>query len=113
MINLVVDDEACRVEEETDRIAQRHDHQVTLVTHSFRRIPGESWLELVVVAGDLDAADDWIVDRVSPGDIVVSADIPLAARCMEKGARVLGPRGRDFTEDSIGDAVATRELLSN
>jgi uncharacterized protein YaiI (UPF0178 family) len=77
------------------------------------RIPAESWLELKVVAGDLDAADDWIVERISRGDIVISADILLAARCLERGARVLGPRGYDFTEDSIGDAVATRELLSN
>jgi len=108
-----VDADACPVKQETYRVAQRHGLKVTLVSNSWMRIPTETWLDLVVVPGDLDAADDWIVERVAPGDIVVSADIPLAARCLEKGARVLGPRGHDFTEDSIGDAVATRELLSN
>jgi uncharacterized protein YaiI (UPF0178 family) len=78
------------------------------------RIPLEEWLELVVIEGaDLNAADDWIAQRVAPGDIVISADIPLAARCLAKGARVLGPRGHEFTEESIGDALASRELLSN
>ena len=108
-----VDADACPVKQETYRVAQRHGLKVTLVSNSWMRIPTESWLDLVVVPGDLDAADDWIVERVARGDIVVSADILLAARCLEKGARVLGPRGHDFTEDSIGDAVATRELLSN
>src|SRR5262245_32183266 len=111
--NLFVDADACPVKLETYRVAQRHGLYVTLVSNSWMRIPAESWLELKVVPGDLDAADDWIVERVSRGDIVISADILLAARCLERGARVLGPRGYDFTEDSIGDAVATRELLSN
>src|SRR5688572_19902521 len=75
MIALFVDADACPVKEETYRVARRHGLKVTLVSNSWMRIPSESWLELVVVAGDLDAADDWIVDRVSPGDIVVSADI--------------------------------------
>lgn len=110
---LFVDADACPVKLETYRVAQRHGLHVTLVSNSWMRVPAESWLELKVVAGDLDAADDWIVERVSRGDIVISADILLAARCLERGARVLGPRGDDFTEDSIGDAVATRELLSN
>jgi uncharacterized protein YaiI (UPF0178 family) len=111
--HLYVDADACPVKDETYRVAKRYALKVTLVSNSWMRIPSESWLELVVVQGDLDAADDWIAEHADSGDIVVSADIPLAARCLAKGARVLGPRGRDFTEDSIGDAVATRELLAN
>ncbi|MCB1035940.1 MAG: DUF188 domain-containing protein, partial [Acidobacteria bacterium] len=69
-------------------------------------------VEIVVVEGDFDAADDWIAERADSASVVVSADIPLAARCLEKGARVLGPKGRAFTEDSIGEALASRELSS-
>ena len=67
---------------------------------------------MVVVGAELDAADAWIVEHVTEDDIVVTADIPLAALCLEKGSSVLGPRGRPFTEDSIGGALATRELMS-
>ena len=107
-----VDADACPVKEETYRVARRYGLPVKLVSNSWLRVPREDWLSLVVVDGDLDAADDWIVEHVAEGDIVISGDIPLAARCLEKGARVLGPRGKEFTEDSIGDALATRELLS-
>lgn len=76
------------------------------------RTPEGERFELVVVDGDFDAADDWIVEHVRENDIVVSGDIPLASRCLKKGARVLGPRGREFTDESIGEAIAGRELLS-
>ena len=76
------------------------------------RVPNERWIVLEVVAGSLDAADDWIVENVQPDDIVITADIPLASRCLKKGARVIGPTGKPFTEDNIGQAVATRDLLS-
>ncbi len=114
MPQIYVDADACPVKEETYRVAKRYGLRVTLVANSWMRIPSEAWLELVVIEGaDLDAADDWIAERVASGDIVITADIPLAARCLAKGARVLGSRGHEFTEDSIGDAVASRELLSN
>jgi len=76
------------------------------------RVPDEPWLTLEVVSDGLDAADDWIVDHVHAHDIVVTADIPLASRCLKQGAYVIGPTGRPFTEDNIGEAVATRNLLS-
>ena len=76
------------------------------------RVPDSDVVELVVVDDQFNAADDWIVEQVTTDDIVVSADIPLAARCLEKGAQVLDPRGGVFTEDSIGEALASRELLS-
>ena len=83
-----------------------------LVSNAWLRTPNEEWLELVVVGAELDAADAWIVEHVTENDIVITADIPLAALCLEKGAGVLGPRGRPFTEDSIGGALATRELMT-
>ena len=76
------------------------------------RIPIQPGLTLRVVDQGFDAADDWIVDNVARGDIVITADIPLAARCLERGAYALGPTGRPFTESNIGDALATRNLLS-
>ena len=85
---------------------------VTLVANSWMQTPPGDWLELVVVGGKFDEADDWIVEQVEKDDIVITADIPLAARCLEKGGEVLGPKGRPFTRESIGDALATRELMS-
>jgi len=109
---IFVDADACPVKQEIYRVARRYGVRVTLVAESWMRIPEEDGLELVVVKGDFDAADDWIVEHVGAGDVVITADIPLAARCLELGARVLGLKGREFTEGSIGEALAGRELLS-
>ncbi len=94
-------------------MARRYGVKVTLVSNSRMRTPQEDWVEAVVVEGQYNAADDWIVEHVSADDIVVTGDIPLASRCLAKGAQVLAPTGRVFTEDGIGDALATRELLSH
>jgi len=83
-----------------------------VVANSWISIPEDESFDLIVVEGQFDAADDWIVDNCGPGDIVICDDIPLAARALERGARALSPRGRPFTEDSIGGALATRELMS-
>ena len=112
MTDIFVDADACPVKDEVYRVAQRYGLKVVLVSNTWLRAPNEEWLELVVVGAELDDADAWIVEHVTEEDIVVSADIPLAALCLEKGAGVLGPRGRPFTEDSIGGALATRELMS-
>ncbi len=112
MTVIYVDADACPVKEEVYRVAQRYELGVMLVSNAWLRTPNEEWLELVVVGAELDAADAWIVEHVTENDIVITADIPLAALCLEKGAGVLGPRGRPFTEDSIGGALATRELLT-
>jgi uncharacterized protein len=69
-------------------------------------------VRLQIVSGAFDAADDWIVDQLSPNDIVITADIPLASSALRKGARVLGPGGKPFTNDNIGNALATRELMA-
>jgi hypothetical protein len=113
MINIFVDADACPVKQEIGRVAKRRGLRVTLVTNSRMRAPQESHIELVVVDGQFDSADDWIVEHVAKNDIVVSTDIPLAARCLEKGARVLAPTGRVFTEDSIGDALASRAISAH
>lgn len=109
---IFVDADGCPVKDEVYRVAKRYGLSVTLVANSWMKVPQESWLSLQVVKDGFDAADDWIVEEVRDGDIVITIDIPLAARCLEKGARVLGHKGRIFSEDSIGDALATRELLS-
>lgn len=111
MLHIFVDADGCPVKEEIYRVAKRYDLQVTLVANQWMRAPEASWLKLVVVEEGLNVADDWIVDHVGERDIVITGDIPLASRCLEKGASVLGLKGRPFTEDNIGGAVATRDLL--
>ena len=110
--HLFVDADGCPVKEEIYRVAKRYQLDVTLVSNAWMRIPREVWLTQVVVPGGLDAADDWIVEHVTENDVVISDDIPLASRSLKKGALVLSPRGRVHTEDSIGDALASRDLLS-
>jgi uncharacterized protein YaiI (UPF0178 family) len=110
--DIFVDADGCPVKQEIYRVATRYGLKVTLVSNARMRTPQEDWLKLVVVDGQFDAADDWIVEHVRPQGIVISGDIPLASRCLEKGALVLGPTGRVFTEENIGDALASRELLS-
>ena len=95
------------------RVAERYGLKVFVVSNSYMGVPRVPWLELVVVSDSFDAADNWIAERASPGDIVVTADIPLADRCLKAGAAVIGNTGVPFTTSSIGMAMANRELLSN
>jgi len=113
VLEIFIDADGCPVKQEVYRVAQRYGLHVTVVANSRIRIPRADWSELVVVEGRFDAVDDWIVEHVAENDIVISADIPLAARCRDRGARVLGPRGDAFTRDSIGEALAGRALLAN
>jgi hypothetical protein len=112
MLHIYVDADACPVKQEVYRVARRYGLDVTLVANSWMRVPEEPWLALEVVGDGFDAADDWIVARLHPDDVVVTADVPLASRCLKGGARVVGPTGRPFTDDNIGQAVATRDLLA-
>ena len=112
MLVIFVDADACPVKQEVYRVAKRYGLKVALVSNARMRTPNEDWLEMVVVDGQFDAADDWIVEHISENDIVISGDVPLASRCLEKGARVLAPTGHVFTRDNIGEAVASREFLS-
>ena len=113
MLHVFIDADACPVKQEVFRVARRCALNVTLVTNSWMRVPNESWVTLEVVEDGFDAADDWIVERVQPHDIVITADILLAERCLEKQARVIGTTGKPFTQDNIGQAVATRELMAD
>ncbi len=112
MLHIIVDADACPVKKEIYRVAGRYQLNVTLVANAWMRVPNERWITLEVVGDRFDAADDWIAENVQAHDIVLTADIPLASRCLAKGARVLGPTGKPFTDDNIGSAVATRELLA-
>jgi uncharacterized protein YaiI (UPF0178 family) len=111
--HVYVDADACPVKPEVSRVAERHDLPVTWVAGSHMRVPEGGRVRIEVVAQGFDAADDWIVEHVDAGDIVVTADIALASRCLAKGAAALGTTGAPFTEDNIGDAMATRALLAD
>jgi uncharacterized protein YaiI (UPF0178 family) len=112
MLEIYIDADGCPVKDEIYRVARRHGLKVYVVSNSYMSIPPDERIERVTVGSRFDAADDWIAERIGERDIAVTADIPLAARCLEKGARVISPKGHLFTEDSIGDAMATRELMS-
>jgi len=112
-IRIFVDADACPVKAEVYRVAERHGTQVFVVSNSMMAIPPAPWIERVIVSGAPDAADDWIVERAVRGDIIVTADIPLAARGVKAGADVIGPTGRAFTEASIGMTLATRNLMDD
>jgi uncharacterized protein YaiI (UPF0178 family) len=110
MLTIYVDADACPVKEEVYRVARRYRMKVAVVANAPLRVPADALVELVVRSG-FGAADDWIAEQAGPGDIVVTADIPLAARCLAKGSLVLGPKGHPFTDNDIGAALAMRELL--
>jgi len=112
LLHIFVDADACPVKQEVYRVAGRYRLEVTLVANSWMRVPDDRRIRLEVVGGGFDEADDWIVEHVQAHDIVITADIPLASRCLKAGARVIGSTGKPFTENNIGDAVATRDLLS-
>jgi uncharacterized protein YaiI (UPF0178 family) len=112
-IRIFVDADACPVKPEIYRVAERYGLKVYVVANAFMAVPRSDLIERVVVADGPDAADDWIAGRAGETDIVVTADIPLAGRCVRKGAAVIGPTGKPFTEDLIGMALATRDLLTD
>jgi hypothetical protein len=112
MLHIYVDADACPVKDEIYKVAQRYGLQVTLVANSYMRYPGGGQVKLEVVEQGRDEADDWIVAQTGQDDIVITGDIPLAARCLDMGARVLGHKGRPFTPENVGDSLATRQLLS-
>lgn len=113
MIQIYIDADACPVKDETYKVAARYKIKTFVVANQYQNVPIDTLIEMKVVSGDFDAADDWIVGQVTKSDIVVTADILLADRCVKKGARALGPKGVEFTEDNIGSAVANRELMQN
>jgi len=110
LIEIFVDGDACPVKDETCDVAIRYGVRASLLASSQMSVPAGLGVEVVVVEPGPDSADDWIAEHARPGDVVVTADIPLAARCLAAGTRVLGTNGRAFTEDSIGQPLASRDL---
>ena len=113
MIRIYVDADGCPVKQEICRVAKRYGIEAVFVANTWMRIGEGAGAKMVVVDGDFNAADDWIAGQAVANDIVITADIPLAARCLAKGAVVLDPRGGAFSENTIGQALATRELMSH
>lgn len=112
MLDLYIDADACPVKQEIYRVAERYGLDVFVVANDWMRVPDDPRIRLVTVADGLDVADDWIAERAGQGDIAITSDIPLAARCIKNGARALAPNGHPFTEDGIGDVLATRNLMT-
>ncbi|MBI3704290.1 MAG: YaiI/YqxD family protein [Rhizobiales bacterium] len=112
-IRIFVDADACPVKNEVYRVAERYGLKVYVVANSFMNVPRSELIERVTVNEGPDIADDWIAERAGPSDIVITADIPLAGRCVRNGATVIGPTGKPFDDNSIGMALATRNLLTD
>jgi uncharacterized protein len=113
VIHIYIDADGCPVKDEVYKVALRYQLTVFVVANKYLNVPLDPLIEMTVCSGGFDAADDWIVDKITARDIAVTADILLAERCIKKGARALGPKGHEFTEDNIGSAVANRELMQN
>jgi uncharacterized protein YaiI (UPF0178 family) len=110
-IAIYIDADACPVKDEIYRVAGRYGLHVFVVSNGFLNVPREPWIERIIVSDKFDAADDWIAERAGPTAIVVTADVPLASRCVKAGASVLAPTGKPFTDSSVGMALATRNLM--
>lgn len=113
MTEIFIDGDACPVKDEVYAVAARLGLAVVVVANQRIHIPRDLGVDMVVVEEGPDAADDWIAKEIRAGDVVITADIPLAACCLESGAAVLGTNGREFTPDSIGSALATREIKAS
>jgi uncharacterized protein YaiI (UPF0178 family) len=111
-VHLYVDADACPVKAEVVKVAGRHGLPVVFVANAYLGVPRAPRVRLQVVPGSFDAADDWIVEQLQADDVVITSDIPLAARCLGAGAGVLKPTGQRFTDDNIGNALASRELAA-
>jgi hypothetical protein len=110
---LYIDGDACPVKAEAERVATRHKVPMVLVSNGGLRPSANPLVQVVIVAEGADEADKWIADRCGPGDVVVTSDIPLAAKCVEAGARVLRPTGEAFTQANIGQQLAMRDLMAD
>ena len=110
-IRIYVDADACPVKDEVYRVAARHGLPVSVVANGFIRVPQDPLIDRVAAGSAPDAADDWIAQRAGTNDIVITADVPLASRCVKAGAQVIAPTGKPFSEDSIGMTLAVRNLM--
>ena len=113
MTKIYIDADACPVKDEVYKVAERYKLKVILVANQWQKVPLNPLITMELVSGGFDAADDWIFENSVANDIVITTDILLAERCVKKAVRVLGHKGEEFTEDNVGGAVATRELMQN
>lgn len=113
MTVLYVDADACPVKDEAIRVGERHKVPIKFVSNSWMRLPEGHLIERVVVPEGPDEADNWIAERAGTGDVVITADVPLAARCVKTGALVIGPTGKPFREDAMGMRLAMRDLKTH
>lgn len=113
MLNVYIDADGCTVKEEVYKVAGRYQLMVFVVANSYLNTPMDPNIQMEVVSGGFDAADDWIAENIEQGDILVTSDLLLAERGIKKGARVLGPKGKELDEENIGSALASRELSSH
>jgi uncharacterized protein len=109
---IYIDADGCPVKDEVYRVGGRYGLKVWVVANGWLRVPESTLVARVTVSEGLDRADDWIAERIGPGDVAITADVPLAARCVEQGARVIAPDGRSFTPETIGIVLADRNLLT-
>ena len=113
MLDVYVDADACSVKNEVYKVAGRYGLKVTVVANQYLNLPMDPNIQMEVVSGNFDAADDWIVENITEGDILITSDILLADRCIKLKARVLGQKGRELSEENIGSALAYRDLNSH
>ena len=111
LLRIFVDADACPVKDEIYKVAARHAVPVTVVAGGFIRVPQDPMIERVAAGAGMDAADDWIAERANAASVVITADVPLASRCVKAGAAVIAPNGRAFTEESMGMTLAVRNLM--
>ena len=112
-VRILVDADACPVKDEVYKVAWRRGVPVKVVSNMALRVPGHELIERVVVSHAFDAADDWIAGQADANTVVITGDILLADRCLKKGATVIGPNGKPFTNASIGGAIATRAIMAD
>jgi len=113
VLEIYIDADGCPVKDEVYRVAQRYGLKVWVVANDWLRVPEDPLVTRTIVSQGLDRADDWIAQRIGRGDVAITTDVPLAARCVKQGARALAPNGRAFTADSIGSDLATRNLMTS
>ncbi|SCA57692.1 conserved hypothetical protein [Candidatus Terasakiella magnetica] len=113
MVEIFVDADACPVKDETLKVVGRHNIRVHFVSNQWLRLPQSSLINIVVAPEGPDEADNWIAEHIGDQDICITGDIPLADRCIKKGAHVLNHNGKEFTPDSIGMALASRDLMTH
>ena len=113
MLTIYIDADACPVKEETYKVAARYQLKVLVIANQWMQIPLDSRIEMIVVEGGFDSADDWIVEKIGAHDILITSDLLLADRCLKKKARVLGSKGKELDEENIGNVLGSRELMAH